>query len=60
MSLKTTMIEVTEIASTISGTSAFLKEGDHLVLWDLLYGMMLPSGNDAAFLIADYFGRHIK
>jgi D-alanyl-D-alanine carboxypeptidase len=26
---------------------------------DLLYGMMLPSGNDAAWSLAYYFGRLI-
>ena len=44
----------------ISGTTARLREGDNLTLWDLLHGMMLPSGNDAGFLIADFFGRYIK
>jgi len=27
-----------------------------LTIRNLLYGMMLPSGNDAAFLLARYFG----
>ena len=30
------------------GTSAKLKFGDTVTLKDLFYGMMLPSGNDAA------------
>jgi len=25
-----------------------------------MYGMMLPSGNDAAFALAEYFGSHLK
>ena len=25
-----------------------------------MYGMMLPSGNDAAFLLAEYFGKLLK
>jgi D-alanyl-D-alanine carboxypeptidase (penicillin-binding protein 5/6) len=37
--------------STIMG----LEPGDHFALRDLLYGLMLPSGNDAALAI----GRHI-
>lgn len=44
----------------INGTSANLRECDHLTVWDLLHGLMLPSGNDAGFLLADYFGRLIK
>jgi len=32
----------------LGGTSACLKEKDKLSVSSLLYGMMLPSGNDAA------------
>jgi D-alanyl-D-alanine carboxypeptidase (penicillin-binding protein 5/6) len=41
------------------GTTAYLRPGDEISLLDLLYGLMLPSGNDAAFAIAEYIG-HIK
>ena len=38
---------------TVSGSSmANLKPGDQLSLGDLLYGLMVPSGNDAAVAIA--------
>ena len=38
---------------TVSGSSmANLKTGDQLTLRDLLYGLMVPSGNDAAVAIA--------
>lgn len=60
LNFKTALIEVTEEASMINGTSANLREGDHLTVWDLLHGLMLPSGNDVGFLLADYFGRLIK
>jgi serine-type D-Ala-D-Ala carboxypeptidase (penicillin-binding protein 5/6) len=33
-----------------------LVEGDRLTVEQLLYGMMLPSGNDAAYALASYFG----
>jgi D-alanyl-D-alanine carboxypeptidase (penicillin-binding protein 5/6) len=39
------------------GTSACLCPSDVLPLLDLLYGLMLPSGNDAATALAEYFGR---
>ena len=40
---------------TVSGSSmADLKPGDQLSLRDLLYGLMVPSGNDAAVAIAHY------
>jgi len=34
------------------GTTAGLKKYTILTLQDLIYGMMLPSGNDAAYQIA--------
>lgn len=34
------------------GSSIYLKLGDKIYLKDLLYGMMLRSGNDAAYLIS--------
>jgi D-alanyl-D-alanine carboxypeptidase (penicillin-binding protein 5/6) len=40
-----------------TGTSAELVEGDSLSVWDLLHGLMLPSGNDAALALAEYFGK---
>ncbi len=40
----------------MEGTSANLKQSDMISLNDLLYGMMLPSGNDAAESLAEYFG----
>ncbi|MHB8600153.1 MAG: D-alanyl-D-alanine carboxypeptidase family protein [Ktedonobacteraceae bacterium] len=35
------------------GSSAFLQVGDQLSLKDLLYALLLPSGDDAAIVIAD-------
>lgn len=37
-----------------NGSDADLKIGETISLENLLYGMMLPSGNDAASVIADY------
>jgi D-alanyl-D-alanine carboxypeptidase (penicillin-binding protein 5/6) len=39
-----------------NGSSAKLHIGDQLTLRDLLYGLMLPSGDDAAIAIADSVG----
>ena len=50
------MIEISEHAADTSGTTAELKPGDILSVWDLLHGLMLPSGNDAAMQLAEYFG----
>lgn len=51
-----TIIEISENAANISGTSAELEEGDKLSIWDLLHALMLPSGNDAATILSEYFG----
>lgn len=43
-------------ASRILGTSANLLTGDTLTLFDLMHALMLPSGNDAAYALAEFFG----
>lgn len=40
--------------STVMGLSEHV--GEQVSVLDLLYGMMLPSGNDAALVLADYIG----
>ena len=55
-----TLLTVSRSASKVNGTSADLREGDTLSLHQLFYGMMLPSGNDAAFLLAEYFGSLLR
>jgi D-alanyl-D-alanine carboxypeptidase len=47
--------EVTMIAS--DSTRAYLKQGEVLTIRNLLEGMLLPSGNDAAYAVAAYVGR---
>jgi D-alanyl-D-alanine carboxypeptidase len=56
---KDTYIQVSKLASTMIGTSAKLKYGDVLSIWDLMHGLMLPSGNDAAYTLAESFGTYI-
>jgi D-alanyl-D-alanine carboxypeptidase (penicillin-binding protein 5/6) len=50
-------VQVPRKAQRIGGTSANLQENDELRLVDLLYGLMLPSGNDCAIALASYFGK---
>ncbi len=47
--------EITMIAS--DSTRANIREGEILTIRNLLEGMLLPSGNDAAYAIAAYVGR---
>lgn len=49
-------VKVLKPVSQMEGTSARLIEGDALSIRDLIYGMMLPSGNDAAQALAIHFG----
>ena len=50
------VVRVSRMSASLNGTSAQLKENTWVKLYDLLYGAMLPSGNDAAYLIAEVFG----
>lgn len=43
-------------AAAVEGTGAELEAGDVTSLGDLLYGLLLPSGNDAAIVIAENVG----
>ena len=44
--------EIPKQATGIEGSSIYLKAGEHLSLRELLYGLMLRSGNDSAVAIA--------
>lgn len=44
----------------IEGSSVYLQEGEVLTIQDLLYGMMLHSGNDAAVALAIYCGGTVE
>lgn len=47
-------VEVPAEAVGVEGSSMYLKEGELLTVKDLLYGLMLSSGNDAAVALAIY------
>jgi D-alanyl-D-alanine carboxypeptidase len=59
LNIKKTEICISPIASDIRGTCAHLETGDVLTIEQMLYGLMLPSGNDAAFALAQYFGKNL-
>ena len=44
----------------IEGSSMYLQEGEILTLQELLYGLMLQSGNDAAVALAIYCGGTVE
>ena len=47
---------VRKTSTLIGGTTAKLQEGQVLTLLELFYGMMLPSGNDAAIAVSEAIG----
>ncbi|KAB7708870.1 D-alanyl-D-alanine carboxypeptidase [Bacillus aerolatus] len=49
-------VKVSERAIQTEGSSIYLKKGEKILLEDLIYGLMLRSGNDAAVAIAEHVG----
>lgn len=59
---KTETVTVPEEALNISADSsrAYIEPGDVMTVEDLLYALMLPSGNDAAMALAVHFGQTVS
>jgi len=53
-------VTVPKAAVGVEGSSIYLVEGEHLTLKELLYGLMLRSGNDAATAIAIHIGKSVE
>lgn len=49
-------VKVSENASGVEGSSIYLETGEKISLRDLVYGLMLRSGNDAAIAISEEIG----
>lgn len=47
---------VSNKASRTEGSSLYLKAGEKMTISDLVYGLMLNSGNDAAVVLAEHIG----
>lgn len=54
------MIEVPKNAAWIGGSTVRLKKGDKVSAESLLYGMLLPSGNDCAYTVGEHIGGSIE
>lgn len=48
------LVKVKTNALGVEGSSIFLKKNEEILLRDLIYGLMLRSGNDAAVAIAEH------
>ena len=53
-------MKIPKEAVGVEGSSIYLKEGEVLTLQELLYGMMLHSGNDAATALAIFCGGTVE
>lgn len=54
------MIEIPKGATWIGGSTVGLKKGDLVSAESLLYGMLLPSGNDCAYTVGYHIGGSIE
>jgi len=54
------VVTVGRNAYGVPGTSIYLNLGERITLRDLLYGLMLASGNDAAVAIAEHIGGDVE
>ncbi len=52
--------EIQETSCGIEGSSIYLKKGEHLSVRELLYGLMLRSGNDSAVAIAEIISGSVE
>lgn len=52
-------VTVSNAAATVGNSTAGLLEGDELTVEQALRGLMIPSGNDAAIVLAEYVGKKI-
>ena len=59
LDIRSTYFKVSIKAATTIGTTANLVDGQVLSIWDLLHGLMLPSGNDAAMVLAENFSERL-
>lgn len=53
-------VVISKQAATSEGSSIYLKAGETTTVETLLYGLMLRSGNDAAYALAEHVGGSIE
>ncbi len=53
------VVEIPRQAQGVEGSSIYLRAGEHLTVKELLYGLMLQSGNDCAVALALHAGGSI-
>src|SRR5688500_1748972 len=53
-------VTFSERADKTSGSTADIRAGESLPVRECLYGLLLPSGNDAGVALAEHFGPRLK
>ena len=53
-------VSINKSSAYMNGTTAGLKIDEEILIIDLLYGLLLPSGNDSAIALAQYFGKFLS
>jgi microsomal dipeptidase-like Zn-dependent dipeptidase/CubicO group peptidase (beta-lactamase class C family) len=53
------VVTFSERADKTPGSTSGLKSGEQVGVGELLYGLMLPSGNDAAVALGEHFGERL-
>ena len=53
-------LTVSDIVKKSYGSGIYIEVGEEITLRDLLYGLMLRSGNDAALMTAEYVGGDVE
>ena len=53
-------VKVTDIVNKSYGSGIYISVGEEITLKDLLYGLMLRSGNDAALMISEYISGSVE
>lgn len=54
------IVEISSKAAGTGGSRLKINKGDKITVIDLLYGLMLRSGNDAAVALAEYVGGSVE
>jgi D-alanyl-D-alanine carboxypeptidase (penicillin-binding protein 5/6) len=54
------VVAVSDQAGRTPGSAARIRGGDRIAVRELLYGLLLPSGNDAAAALAEHFGPRFR
>ena len=54
------VVTINDSVSKSYGSGIYIKPGEKITLRELVYGLLLRSGNDAALAIEDYLGGHDK